>query len=133
MIGREDVVIDRRGSGAADALDAVARIVLRRWEHAVFQDAQLGVRFSGFSTIPFGRVRELLIYRDEDAFRSWEEHGADPENADTMIHALTWNGELTLVVDDRTEGVAHSVITEVESLLRAGLPGSVHAAFKPAA
>lgn len=56
---------------------------------------------------------EILVFKDENAMRSWRDLGADESNRDTMIHLLADPNVVTLVVDTPT---APEIATIVESL-----------------
>lgn len=117
MISGEDIIIDVSIVDPAAALDAVVRCVWRHWPDLVTQDGESGNRLPDYASIPFGRLPELLIYRDEESLRSWTKSGASPANANTMVHVLADAQWLTLVVDDPQEAVMQSLIDEVRQVL----------------
>jgi hypothetical protein len=131
MIGRQDIVFSLSGTEPADTLDAVAREVTRRWDKAVYQDGETGCLFHTFADVPFGKLREILIYRDPASLGSWESLGAVPENAGSMIHVLLSGTQLTLVVDSVTDAQTKTLLDEVRGLLSTGLPGRWDAVLRP--
>jgi hypothetical protein len=72
MIGGADVILEYPGVlRASGGLDIAARHFASRWPVAVFQDGASGQIFTTYSSIPFGRLTEMFIYRDARAGRSW--------------------------------------------------------------
>jgi hypothetical protein len=115
-IGRQDVVIPTTLERAV-ALSIAAGLVARRWPQFVVVDGGSGRAFEQLRDVPFGRVNELLLFRDEQARKSWEELGADPTNANSLIHLLSAHSKLTVVVDDaRGEDVSPVLSAIRESL-----------------
>lgn len=100
MIGRADIVIVAH-LVPYDAVAVVARAVTRYWESAYYEDAITADRFDRLPEIPFAKLNELFVYRDRAAYESWDELGADPSNANTMVHVLGYEDyRVTIVVDD---------------------------------
>jgi hypothetical protein len=112
MIGGKDFIIATMAGSRA--LELAARTMLARWPQAVFEDAQTGKRFASLSAIPFGTCSELLVYKNAKAAKQWEQLGADQSVADTMIHLLTSNKSLTIVVDDEPSMAIKSLVAEIE-------------------
>ncbi len=83
------------------------------WPAAVFEDADTAERSPRYSDIAFGRTNELFVYRDVDAARAWDEHGAIPELANTMIHLLIGPSELTVVVDDPKTAEMRQILASI--------------------
>jgi hypothetical protein len=48
-------------------LDACARIVYRYWAQARFEDPTTGKRYPSYQEIPFGGVKQLLVYPNSEA------------------------------------------------------------------
>lgn len=129
MIGRTDVIFENPGFDRWQLLDAIARCVCRHWRRSILQDGKTGKRYASYTETPFKDIEELLIYRDQAAFESWERLGADPENANAMIHLLVGENDLALVVDDENEATMRSVLEETKQLLSGGMPrGALEAA-----
>lgn len=76
------------------------RAIRRFWPRAVTEDAETGEQFDlaqeGF--LPEA-ISEFLVYRDPEAVAQWTELGAVPQLANTMIHLLVKDKEVTVVVD----------------------------------
>lgn len=97
MIGGNDVLIPAVGD--ATALEACARIVQRHWPRARFEDAETSDKYGRYGDIPFGKVRELLVYSDERAEAAWD---ADDPNSPTnsMLYLILSPHFVTVVLDD---------------------------------
>jgi hypothetical protein len=118
MIGGADVVLEYPGVlRASGGLDIASRHVAARWPAAVFQDGASGEIFASYSSIPFGHLTELFIYRDAMALESWTKFGADAGNANAMVHLIADEVALTVVVDDPTDATIQSIVREVSDLL----------------
>jgi hypothetical protein len=125
MIGGTDVELWVRDH--SEAVDMIFRTARLHWPHSVFEnadDAELRfMRPTGLG-LPKPSGREFFIYRNEEAARSWSEHGGIPENANTMLYVIL--GErlkaevglksLTLVCTELT-----GEMCEIISELRTGL------------
>lgn len=122
MIGGKDIVIELPDVAPEVALPAAVRYVLGRWPTAVIQDGDTARRFDSFADMDFGHLREVFIYRDERAIDSWERLGADPTNANQMIHLDASEGQFTIVVDDLQDVQAASIVRGLCELLRSGMP-----------
>lgn len=97
MIGGTDIVFGGRPDPADRA--AIVRTVVEAWPHALFVDAtrdDAPTPLGGLAP-PFALPDELLVYRDQRSFESWEREGATPENADTMLHFLFTSEGVTAV------------------------------------
>src|SRR5437879_5940925 len=89
MIGGTDVMLEVQAG--VPVSDVIFRAVRRHWPAYVYQNAD-------DETTPFTRSpgaglpkptgREFFVYRDEQAALSWDEHGAIPENFNTMLHVI---------------------------------------------
>jgi cell fate (sporulation/competence/biofilm development) regulator YlbF (YheA/YmcA/DUF963 family) len=122
MIGGEDIVIELPDLAPSVTLPAAVRYLLDGWPTAVTQDADTGRRFDRFAEMDFGNLREVFVYRDEEAFDSWERLGAEASNANQMIHLLASAGSLTIVVDDLQDIVSASIVRGLRDRLRFGMP-----------
>jgi hypothetical protein len=126
MIGGMDFVFWTPDQDAA--VRDILRIVCRRWKDYVFQNADdlapMPPLPPGILPTPTGD--QFFLYRDESAARSWEEFGAIPENANTMLHVLvgkrrqpgTDYHSLTVVCDEAV-GETREILDEIEAALRA--------------
>ena len=80
-------------------LDACARIIRRYWTQARFEDPATGKKYHSYQDIPFGRVEELLAYRNSQAEAAWDADSPDaPPNS--MLHLIRSTQAVTAVVDD---------------------------------
>lgn len=125
MIGGQDVVLKARGDCAS--LEACARFVARSWPAARFEDAVTGSKFKYFGDVPYGEVRELLAYENEDAERMWDLDRSDaPENS--MIYLIVQPREITVVVDNPEALEMKSILNAMREWLwmRNGAPSAKH-------
>ncbi len=58
-----------------------------------------------------------MVYKDQAAFDSWEELGAEPCNHNTMVHVLASSKSATLVVDDPNEPDMKRIIQGMKTYL----------------
>jgi hypothetical protein len=128
MIGGVDTVITNAGVPLVTVLRATVQLLVSRWPEAVFEDPSTSELFSRFRNVPFHRFRELMVYRDLGAFRSWEELGADSSNMNQMIHLLASEQTVTVVVDDPHESGTAQILGEIKSLIEHGLAPMLEAA-----
>jgi len=117
MIGGVDVIL-QTDLPADRALDAAVRTISRRWPHAAFQDGNTGLLLRAYPLIRFAKLNEVLVYQDHSAFERWEEIGADPSTANTMIHLLSYKpGRLTVVVDDERATEMSQLISSIRAAI----------------
>ncbi|MBI2190658.1 MAG: hypothetical protein HYU36_01580 [Planctomycetes bacterium] len=116
MIGGTDRVIPTKAG--VTALDVCVRVILREWPKAVFEDATTGVVYPSYESLSFRDLTELFVYRDQEIAQSWNEHGAIPALANTMIHLLGRKDELTLVADSFESGPVSRIFQSIEAGLR---------------
>lgn len=124
MIGGVDIVIELPGVASGTTMPAAVRYVLGRWPAAVMQDGDTARRFDSYWAMDFGHLREVFVYRDEEAFDSWERLGADATNANQMVHLLASVGQLTIVIDSLEDATSSSIVRGLRDLLRFGMPWS---------
>src|SRR5262249_6183460 len=88
MIGGTDIICPVRSD--IPIADVIFRTVRRYWPRYVFLNAEETGPFTPWAGagLPRPSGREFFIYRDEEAARSWDEQGAVPENANTMLHVI---------------------------------------------
>jgi hypothetical protein len=122
MIGGVDIIVELPGVPPSVTMPAAVRYVLDRWPAAVMQDGDTARRFDSFAAMDFGHLREVFIYRDEQAFNSWERLGADATNANQMVHLLASVGHFTIVVDSLQDISAASIVRGLCDRLRFGMP-----------
>ena len=120
MIGGVDIVIPT-GAGPRDAMIVSLRLIKRIWPDAVVEDADSD---SGDRTVigDGALIPEMLtdafVYQNLEMALKWDELGAEPELADTMIHILVRDGGVTVVVDDPDLESARRFISGMRSALR---------------
>jgi hypothetical protein len=122
MIGGVDIIVELPGVAPSVTMPAAVRYVLDRWPAAVMQDGDTARRFDSFAAMDFGHLREVFVYRDEQAFQSWERLGADPTNANQMVHLLASAGHVTIVVDSLQDISSASIVRGLRDRLRFGMP-----------
>jgi hypothetical protein len=97
MIGGSDVVFSKR----TEPLDriVIAQTLWKRWPGLVVQDgaAEDAIGFAEALGI-IASSDEFFVYRDAASFKSWSEHGAQPEHEDQMVHIIVAPDEVTFVV-----------------------------------
>jgi len=116
MIGGTDISIPTFAE--TPAMDVGVRAILREWPQAVFEDPISGQPFDRYEALPFGHLRELFVYRDQHVARAWEDEGAVPSLANTMIHLLASPTHLTLVLDDLSSQSMHRILSAIRCGLR---------------
>jgi hypothetical protein len=116
MIGGTDVTMPTLAGPSA--IDLAVRLVRMRWPRAVFEDAINGTVFRKYADLPFRYLREIFVYRDEDARQTWDDLGADPSHANTMVHLLISSSTLTVVVDSLDDANMKEVVDAIASGLR---------------
>jgi hypothetical protein len=125
MIGGTDVVLWVRDD--VPIADVVFRTVRRHWPDMVYQnpdDESVPFLRPGPS-LPKPAGPEYFIYKDAAAARSWDEHGAVPENHNTMLYVIEGKRRhpdgrrrsLTLVCGELV-GDMKAIIEEIEAGLR---------------
>ncbi len=118
MIGGIDVRLP--SAAGLRSIEVAVRALRQYWPHAVVENGDSGERYGSLSQIPFGDVRELFVYRDGDAADLWDERGAIPEAANTMIHLLYDDGLITAVIDERNpemEVILEAIRSELSGTL----------------
>jgi hypothetical protein len=118
MIGGIDIPLPTRAGRAS--LEVAVRAIRQRWPRAEFEDALSGERFEHFLQIPFGEIEELFVYRDRAAADAWDEQGAVPSVANTMIHLISDPDAMTVVVDERD-----AAMNEVVQAIKSGLEDQI--------
>src|SRR5438067_1808745 len=114
MIGGTDIVIP--GVGDSATLDACARIVQRRWPHARFEDAETGERYASCGDIPFSRVCELFVYRDDKAAAAWDADCPDSP-ANSMLSLILSPEQITAVLDDPNTPEMHAILESIRTVM----------------
>lgn len=114
MIGGQDVVLKAHGGPAS--LDACASIVANYWPDARFEDAATGAKYSRVRDVPFGKMRELLIYANPATEQAWDEDQTEaPENS--MIYLIVEPQEITVVADNPEAPEMKSILKSMQEWL----------------
>ncbi len=117
MIEGNDIVFPAVGDAAS--LEACARIVRRRWPDARFEDAITGDKYQHLHEIPFGKVRELLVYPTADAEAAWD--ADSPDSAEnSMLYLIVRPEDLTVVLDNPDTAEMQSILNAIRTLLKTG-------------
>ena len=117
MIGRVDQVLWHQ-LPREEALELCARFATDAFGGVFVEDAVSGETYQSLATVPFGVLQEVFVYEDEGAYRSWEELGADPSNANKMVHLLCYgDGRVTVVVDDPKDRRMHELVEQLRAQL----------------
>lgn len=117
MIGGVDIKIEIPGRAGRAALDASVRIIRSFWPSAVFENAENSDYYDRFDEIPFSRLREIFVYKDEAARDLWETEGAVPEATNLMIHLIVDDPDLFVVMDDDTTPEMQRVLAAIRTTL----------------
>jgi hypothetical protein len=114
MIGGNDIVFPAVGDPAS--LEACARIVGRHWPDVRFEDAITGDKYRHLAEIPFGKVRELLVYPNADAEAAWD--ADSPESAEnSMLCLIVRSEDLTVVLDNPDTAEMRAILGAIHDLL----------------
>ena len=73
------------------------------------------VRIRNFH-FPIVGQAELIVYRDNTSFESWQSEGATADNQEAMIHVVVSGDSVTLVVDRVDSPLAELARELLESL-----------------
>ena len=110
MIGGTDIVL--RTTGDPAALDICARIVVRYWPRARFEDAITGDKYEQYGDMPLGGMRELFVYRDAQSECAWDaDDGDSPENS--MLYLILSSDSVTVVLDDPNTAEMRSMVSSL--------------------
>lgn len=117
MIGGNDIVFPAVGDPAS--LEACARIVGRHWPDVRFEDAATGAKYQHLAEIPFGKVRELLVYPNADAEAAWD--ADSPDSAEnSMLYLIVRPEDLTVVLDNPQTEEMQSILNTIANMLKTG-------------
>jgi hypothetical protein len=120
MIGGRDILIEIPAGAAA--IDFALRAIRFYWPLAVFEDANADAPAVEYASLDFSKLFEVMAYKSQNAWQSWEKLGADPSLDGTMIHLIASGNNLTVVVDNQP---SPEVLTIVETI-RTGLKKAAH-------
>jgi hypothetical protein len=98
MIGGFDIVMP--STRGVVGLDFCLHAIRQIWPNAVFEDARSDKRAGNYSDLRLEGLDEVFVYCDAAAAARWDELGAEPELANTMVHVLCSSKSITVVVDD---------------------------------
>src|SRR5205809_507045 len=98
MIGGVEVTV--RTDAGSQALEVSVRAIRDDWPRSAFENGDTGERYESFSAVPFGRLKEVFVYRNPSDADAWDERGAVPELSNTMIHLILNEDSLTIVIDN---------------------------------
>jgi hypothetical protein len=116
MIGGMEIRLAIKG--CATPLEVAVRAIMQRWPRSVFEDGISGEQYDQFSEIPFRSTSEIFVYRDRNAADIWDAEGAVPAVYNTMIHLISDDDNLTVVVDNHDREI-DQIIDDVASELAA--------------
>lgn len=114
MIGGTDVAL--KTAGDPETVEAFVRVIRHVWPEARYEDAETGTRYARLGDIPFGQVKELLVYPDWDAVQLWDEGRDAPENS--MIDLVRRDQDVTLVCDAPQRGTIQTILEGARGLIR---------------
>jgi len=114
MIGGIDIRLPSKAG--LESIEVATRAVRQSWPRAVFEHGDSGERYAYFWQVPFGELRELFVYRDNEVANVWDARGAVPEVSNTMIHIIYDDDLITLVIDQR-DAQMDTIVEAVRSAL----------------
>lgn len=114
MIGGNDVVFGAVGDSAS--LEACARIIRKCWPDVRFEDAVTGAKYSRTADVPFGSIKELLAYPNQEAEACWDSDSPDsPENS--MLSIIVRERDVTVVLDNPCTPEMRSILEGIRGAL----------------
>jgi len=118
VIGGEDAIIKTFDLERSSALDVCLKVLMRYWRHAVVQSGVSAVVYIRYGAIPLGKETELMVYQDNEAFKSWSEFGALPNNRNRMVHVLGYSDDsLTVVSDDLNAAEMKGLLRDIRQAI----------------
>lgn len=96
MIGGIDIRITTKAS-----IEVATCAIKQHWINAVIEHVD---------------AAELFVYRDSEAEKLWNKHGAIPATENSMIHLLHDDSLITVVIDDRTDEM-EMIVQSIKSAL----------------
>ena len=115
MIGGVDILILTRAGSST--LVAAARAIRLYWPDSVFENGTTGERYSSYWEAPLDQLQGVFVYRDTQAADIWDAEGAIPPAMNSMIHLITEEGLVTVVVDDPQETAMRKIVAAISSSL----------------
>ena len=125
MIGGCDIILAPYPGSIIDPavfFQRAVKALLRVWPGALIEDANSDKVWGAPGKVPWGKVEELFVYRSLEALQSCERLGADPSNANQMVHFMNYEdrattpGEITVVVGDPEHPEMKMFLESVRSL-----------------
>lgn len=118
MIGGFDIPIRTRAGDSS--LVAAARAIRRYWPEAVFENGTTGERYHSYWDSPLDQLEEVFVYRDLRSADIWDKEGAIPDVYNSMIHLISDEGLITVVVDEKDSGIME-MVRAISSALEDGI------------
>jgi hypothetical protein len=117
VIGGTDIVFTTVGDPAS--IEACVRLVSRFWPGLRLEDAITGDKFARVDDVPFGSVRELLIYPDSEAEAAWDANSDDAAE-NSMIYLIARPLDITVVVDNPSTPEFQTILAGIGETLGSG-------------
>jgi hypothetical protein len=112
MPGQVASAIELPTSAGPAALDACARIIQRYWPQASFQDAITGKNFRNYAELPIGRLRHLLVWRDDLG----EVNGPDTFTS-SRLHLIRSPDKITVILDGPSPSEMQPILDSIQGVL----------------
>jgi hypothetical protein len=112
MPGGTDIVIPAKGD--PEALDACVRMIREYWPRATFENALTGEKYQHYAELPFGPLRELFVYPDAAAEKSWDE-GDTSAATNSMLYLILSPSHVTVIVDQPNTEEMRSVLKSINT------------------
>jgi hypothetical protein len=118
MIGGVDLIIPSLAN-REEAILVSLRLLRHLWRDAVVENAKTGEKtlLARDALLP-ETAKDIFIYLNQDTADQWDKLGAQPELANTMIHVMVRESEVTVVVDDPHSGIVPEFISSLRNALR---------------
>jgi hypothetical protein len=114
VIGGTDIVIPARAN--SESIDACARIIREYWPEVTFENALTGEQYLHYKDLPFGQIKELLVYPNRSAQEAWD-RGDESAPTNSMMQILLSPTNVTLVVDDPRADQMCSILESIRECL----------------
>lgn len=117
MIGGVDIILSTLTS-PQNAISMSLGLIGRIWPDAVVEDADSGEKSAiGDGALIPETMTDIFVYQNKEIAQKWDQLGAEPELAGTMIHVLARKDEVTVVVDDPKSEAARIFISTMKNAL----------------
>lgn len=108
MISGNDIIISTQSP--QELAEETLKLIRFEWKQLLVENADSGdliaFEFPYFQSLP----NEFFVYENALAKQSWDEQGADSQNANTMFHVIVQDHQVTIVVDDPSSPICRNVI-----------------------